>query len=57
MPREKGGQGLISRKRCVQSKDSSVGWYARNSNRGQLLETAKASGVVDEEAAVKAEKI
>ena len=57
MPREKGGQGLISCKRCVQSKDSSVGWYVRNSNRGQLLETAKASGVVDVEAAVKAEKI
>ena len=57
MSREKGGQGLISHKRCVQSKDSSVGWYVRNSNRGQLLETAKASGVVDVEAAVKAEKI
>ena len=56
MPREKGGQGLISRERCVQSKDSSVGWYVRNSNGGQLLETVKALGVVDVEAAVKVDK-
>ena len=56
MPREKGEKGLISCERCVQSKDSSVGWYVRNSNGGQLLETVKASGVVDVEAAVKAEK-
>lgn len=41
MPREKGGQGLISRERCVQSKNSSVGWYVRNSNGGQLLERVR----------------
>ena len=56
MPREKGGRGLISCERCIRSEENSVGWYVRNSNGGQLLETVKASGVVDLEAAVKPEQ-
>ena len=56
MPREKGGRGLISCERCFRSEENSVGWYVRNSNGGQLLETVKASGVVELEAAVKPEQ-
>ena len=55
MSRGKSLRVLISCERCIQSNENSV-WYVGNSNGRQLIETVKASGVVDVEAAVKPEK-